>query len=302
MKNSMTMLIGLLVVLVLLSYMFLFQVRYDQVAVQTTFGSATEDSIKMSQKWPHLRWPWPIQGVTRYPNRLQILQDQLEEQQTLDGFAVIIKTYLIWRIEDPLAFFSNIETLEKAQDQLRSRLRDARAIISQYRFDHLVNTDPKQVKLAEVEKRVLGQLKGQLSGLGYGIRVEQFGIRRILLPEGVTVEVFRQMRTTRERMAQNTRSLGEAHAKSIKSEASTIREQIIQFAQGYAAQIKARGDSEAARFMAQLDQNAELAIFLQKLEMLKTTLSQQTQFILPAEEFLSPPDINGLGAVKEDSN
>ena len=255
------MLIGLLVVFVLLSYMFLFQVRYEQVAVRTTFGNATEASIKRSQKWPYLRWPWPVQGVTRYPNRLQLLQDQL-----------------------------------------RSRLRDARAIISQYRFDHLVNTNPKQVKLPEVEKRVLEQLKGQLSGLGYGIKVEQFGIRRILLPEGVTVEVFRQMRTTRERRAQDTRSLGEAHAKSIKSEASTIREQIIQFAQGDAAQIKARGDSEAARFMAQLDQNAELAIFLQKLEMLKTTLSQQTQFILPAEDFLSTPNVNGFGAVEEDSN
>lgn len=58
MKNSFIILAGLVIVGVLLSHMFLYQVRYDQVAVRTTFDKADESSIQDSPglKW---RWPWP---------------------------------------------------------------------------------------------------------------------------------------------------------------------------------------------------------------------------------------------------
>ena len=59
MKNSLTLLLGTVVTAALLSYMFLYQVRYDQVAIRTTFDKADENSV---QSTPGLRWrlPWPI--------------------------------------------------------------------------------------------------------------------------------------------------------------------------------------------------------------------------------------------------
>ena len=48
MKNSFVLLVGLAIVGVLLSHMFLYQVRYDQVAVRTTFDKADAASIHAS--------------------------------------------------------------------------------------------------------------------------------------------------------------------------------------------------------------------------------------------------------------
>jgi regulator of protease activity HflC (stomatin/prohibitin superfamily) len=63
MKNSFTILMGTVIAAALLAYMFLYQVRYDQVAVRTTFDKADAGSV---QKDPGLKFrlPWPINKVT----------------------------------------------------------------------------------------------------------------------------------------------------------------------------------------------------------------------------------------------
>lgn len=287
MKNSLTLLIAAIIVLVLLSYMFLFQVRYDQVAVLTTFGKAGPNSKKEARPWPYLRWPWPIQGVTRYSHRLHVLEDQLEELQTADGYAVITETYLAWQIEDPLKFFALLQDVERAEDQLRQRMRDARSVFGKYRFDQLVNADAEQVMIHRIEEQVQEQIAQQVSDDDYGIRIRQFGIRRIKLPEKVTENVFEQMRETRSRMAQNTRSQGDAEARRITSHADQVSAQILAFAEGHAEQIKARGDREAQEYFDVYDQDESFAIFIRRLKAMEKIYKDAT-FILPAEPLLSP--------------
>lgn len=288
MKNSLTLLVAILIVSVLLVYMFLFQVRYDQVAVVTTFGKAGPNSIKLTRKWPYLRWPWPIQTVTRYPKRLQILEDQLEEQQSADGYGVIINTYLAWRIENPLKFFAELQQIEKAEEQLNAKVRDARAIISQYRFNQLVNTDSTQVKLAEIEQRVEKQLQDQVGDLG--VHIEQFGIRRNVLPEIVTENVFAQMRATRETRAEDTLSMGIAEAAMIKSQADSIRTRILAFANGYAEKIRAKGDKEAAAYFDIFAEDQDFAIFMRKLEAMQEIFRDST-VIIPADELITAESV-----------
>ncbi|MGA1774873.1 MAG: hypothetical protein ACO4BW_04500, partial [Nitriliruptoraceae bacterium] len=70
MKNSFVVLVGAILVALLVSHMFLYQVRYDQFAVRTTFDKADENSVQESAglKW---RWPWPVNKVALYSKRLQ---------------------------------------------------------------------------------------------------------------------------------------------------------------------------------------------------------------------------------------
>ena len=148
MKNSFVLLVGLALVGVLLSHMFFYQVRYDQVAVRTTFDKADAASI---QEGPGLkrRWPWPINKVTLYPRRLQLLEDKIEELQTADGKSVIVRTYLTWRIVDPLKFYVTLKDPLEASRQLSSRLREVRGLISNHRFDELVNLDRSKLALGK---------------------------------------------------------------------------------------------------------------------------------------------------------
>ena len=282
MKNSFVLLVGLAIVGVLLAHMFLYQVRYDQVAVRTTFDKADASSIQDTPglKW---RWPWPVHKVTLYPRRLQLLEDKIEELQTADGKSVIVRTYLTWRIVDPLKFYVTLKDPAEAARQLSSRLREVRGLISNHRFDELVNLDRSKLKLAAIEADAATMLDAALEQAGYGIRVESVGIHKIILPESTTAKVFETMIASRERLAENALQEGQAQASAIRSEASSARERILAFAERRAQAIRAQGDREASGQYQSFAKNEEFAIFLRKVDALKKMLDHNTTFVLSAD-------------------
>jgi membrane protease subunit HflC len=282
MKNSFVLVVGLTIVGVLLANMFLYQVRYDQVAVRTTFDKADASSVQETPglKW---RWPWPINKVTLYPRRLQLLEDKIEELQTADGKSVIVRTYLTWRIIDPLKFYVTLKDPAEAASQLSSRLREVRGLISNHRFDELVNLDRSKLKLGQIEADAAAMLDAALEQAGYGIRVESVGIHKIILPESTTAKVFETMIASRERLAENALQEGQAQASAIRSEAESARERILAFAERRAQAIRAQGDREASSQYQSFAQNEEFAIFLRKVDALKKMLDHNTTFVLSAE-------------------
>lgn len=282
MKNSFVILVAAILVALLLSNMFLYQVRYDQVAVRTTFDRADESSVQQEPglKW---RWPWPINKVSLYSKRLQVLDDKIEELQTADGKSVIIKTYLTWRIADPLAFYVTLKDPAEANRQMASQLREIRGLISNYDFDELVNVDRSKLKLAAIEEEATRQIDAALREAGYGIRVESVGIHKVILPEATTQKVFETMIASRQRLAENALQEGQAQASAIRSEAASSRERILAFAERKAQSIRSQGDREAAVQYQAFAANEEFAIFLRKIDALRKMLDHNTTFVLSAD-------------------
>jgi modulator of FtsH protease HflC len=282
MKNSFTILMGIVITAALLSYMFLYQVRYDQVAVRTTFDKADDGSVQ-TEPGLKFRLPWPIHKVTHYSKRLQLLEDTVEELQTADGKSVIVKTYLTWRIENPLEFYVTLKDPAEAQRQLSSRLREIRGLISRYRLDQLVNLDKNAIKLDEIENLAKSSLEKSLAQSGYGLKVESVGIYKIVLPESTTQKVFETMITTRERLSENALQEGQAQASAIRSEAESARERILAFAERRAQTIRSKGDREASKEYQSFATNEDFAVFLRKVEALKKMLDHNTTFVLSAD-------------------
>jgi membrane protease subunit HflC len=282
MKHTFTMLVGAAITIALLAYTFLYQVRYDQVAVRTTFDKADASSV---QNTPGLKWrlPWPIHKVTHYSKRLQLLEDKLEELQTADGKSVIVRTYLTWRIENPLDFYITLKDPAEASRQLSSRLREIRGIISRYRLDELVNIDPAKLKLTAIEDDAKRALEESLAAAGYGLEVVSVGIYKVVLPEATTEKIFETMIKTRERLAENALQEGQAQASAIRSEATSARDRILAFAERRAQTIRSQGDREAAKEYESFAKNEEFAIFLRKVEALKKMLDHNTTFVLSAD-------------------
>lgn len=284
MKNTFNFIIALIVVAMLAAYAVCFQVRYDEVAVKTTFEKADENSI-VKEPGLHFCAPWPFQKVKTYSTRLQVLEGQLEEQQTADGKSVIISAYVTWSIENPLDFFKQVKTVETAEDRMRPLLQTTRGIISQYSFEQFVNTDPGKLKISEIEDKATKQLQSRVTESGYGIAIRKVGVRRVVLPEKTTESVFETMKKTRERMAANARQEGKAKAAAIKSDAETAAKRMKAIAERRAQEIRAKGDAEAAKSYASFANDKEdFAIFLFKNEALKEMLKNNSTFVLPAED------------------
>jgi len=282
MKNAFTILIGCLLAVAILSRMFLYQVRYDQVAIRTLFDRADAESV---EETPGLKWrlPWPMHQVTHYSKRLQLLEDRLEELQTADGKSVIVRTYLTWRIADPLAFYVTLKDPAEARRQLSSRLREVRGILSGYRLDQLVNQDRDALALDTIETQARDAVQQSLDDAGYGLDVESVGIYRIILPESTTGKVFETMIATRERLADEALQEGQAQASAIRSEAESARDRILAFAERRAQAIRSQGDREASREYDAFARNEEFAIFIRRLEALEKMLGHNTTFVLSAE-------------------
>ena len=282
MKNSFTLLVGSVIGLALLAHMVLYQVRYDQVAIRTTFDRADEGSVQEAAGLK-FRWPWPINKVTHYSKRLQLLEDKVEELQTADGKSVIVRTYLTWRIGNPLAFYTTLKDPAEAERQLSSRLREVRSVISTRRFDELVNTDASRLALAAIETEAKDSLNAALAASAYGIVVEEVGIQKLVLPEATTSKVFETMIKTRERLAESALQEGQAQASAIRSEAASARDRILAFAEKRAQSIRSQGDREASAEYATFARNEDFAVFLRKVEALRKMLDHNTTFVLSAD-------------------
>ncbi len=319
MKNRFwTLLVAVIVVILLVAYMFAFQLRYDQVAVLTTFDKATPPQYtpdgEIDPNNPgslvltpglHFKLPWPIQSEHIFPSRIQILDDQPEQQQTADNFAVVVQTYVTWRIQDPHAFFVALQDIKPAERQLHSMLREITSIVGRYKFSDMVNTDPAQLKLDQFEADALKRLRDRLASTNpkYGIAIEHVGIRGITVPETTTTTIFERMKATRDRLAASARSTGEAQAAAIKIEAVSAQKTILSFADRRAEQIRAEGDRQATQYYDVFKQDEAFAIFLRETDALRKMLGNHTTFVLDAHD-LTPfsPLVNPPGSVAQNAS
>ena len=278
--------LGVALLIIFAGMLLTFQVNFDQVALVTTFGRATEASVinrEGTEAGLHLKWPWPVQSVVTMDRRFFVLEDRLEQQETRDRHVVIAKAFAVWRIDDPLRYYRTFRSNEDAEAFLQERLRATKAEISRFTFDDLTNADPAKLKLDEIQQALLDRMQSDLAEHACGIEVADMGISRILLPERITRSVFSRMKQTRQRFAQNARSQGKAIAQSIEAQTSSDRQRLMAFAERVAQNIRSQGDAAAAESYAEYNKNPEFAVFLRKLEALEESLKKRTTFVLDTD-------------------
>src|SRR5688572_25642888 len=92
-RNSLTVFIGILLILIFVLLLFTFQVRQTEVAVVTTFDNP---SRYIDQPGLNFKWPPPIQRVYRFDKRIQNFEDKFEETLTKDNYNLLVMVYAGW--------------------------------------------------------------------------------------------------------------------------------------------------------------------------------------------------------------
>ncbi|MFN3167369.1 MAG: SPFH domain-containing protein [Phycisphaeraceae bacterium] len=326
MRRLSTAILAIGIALVFVLYMVTYTVDYNQIAIITTFDKATEPSeAALANKKdsgsvivePGLKfkWPWPIQRVQVYPTQLQVLQDTPEQLLLSDGNTIIINMTLTWRIDDPLAFFKSLGTIEEAQDKLLAQMRSLRSIISNnYGLTDLVNTDPNKVKLDELEEEVAKELTAQLNAItpSYGIEVADVTVGKMLYTSSTAESVNQRTTSKQEGMANNIRKDGQSQADAIVSKAENRSKTLLEFTNQVAAGIERIGKQEAAAYLEKYTEeggNEALAIYLDQLETMEQMLGQGTTFVIDARTWnplnvliYGPGDDGDLGRLFNEKN
>ena len=279
-KNLITVVIAAVLVVIFALLLFTFQVRQSEVAVLTTFGKPAAKNI--DQPNLYFKWPWPIQQVYRFDQRVQIFEDDFRENYTADNITLLTSVYVGWRISDAKEFFPKFAggSVAAAQSQLKQMLASARsAVIGSNNLSAFVNADPTQLKLAAIENEIKGRVQHELAQHDYGISIEFLGIKKLGLPESVTQTVFDRMKSERQKLISEAQFKGEAEATKIKSAAERQAADVIANAQAAATQIEGAGVAEAAKTLSVFQQNPELAVFQLQLKALEDSLNQKSTLI-----------------------
>jgi membrane protease subunit HflC len=278
-RNVLTVVIGAVLIVIFALLLFVFQVRKSEVAVVTTFGKPVRD---LTEPGPYLKWPWPIQKVYKFDQRVQNFEDKYSENLTKDQINLMTSVYVGWKISDAARFFPKFAdgSVPAAQRMLESILRSAKsAVIGTNLLASFVNADSKQLRFDEIEREIQQSVQDQLETNNCGMELEFLGFKKIGLPESITQAVFARMTSDRQILINKYTYEGEGEAQKIKSAAERQASETVNNAVADATRIRGEGEAEAAKVLPVFQQNPELANFLLRIDALQQSLNQRSTLI-----------------------
>lgn len=299
MKNVSVLVFILLIAVLLVLTMVSFQVRVTEDVLVMRFG---EVSRTISEPGFYWKLPRPIEKVRRFDSRAFLYEGAMEETTTRGGDPVTVTSYIIWKIgDDPEQYLKSVTDKKGAEAQLTSMLRNTQnSIIGQHYFSEFVNSDPTQVKLAQIEDEMLVSLKAEALR-NYGISIELVGIKQLGVSKEVTEKVFERMKNDRLREEAAIISQGKAEAEKIRTDAERKRTELLSIVERKAEAIRGEGDAEAAKYYKMLDANPQLAIYLMKLDAYKKILKEKSTYVFAADSDLAEL-LKGVPEIKAENS
>ena len=196
----------------------------------TRFGRPLRAATQAGLHW---KLPWPIDQASLLDMRRRVYETGQTEMLTRDKKNIIARTFVVWRIGDPLAFTQAIGNEGGAEGKLDGLLTNAAiGTLGGHDLSALVSTNPADLQVDQIESELLAST-APVALRSYGVAIEQIRLERIALPEENVTAVFEQMRAERRQFAAKFEAEGEREASRIRSEAELE-----------AARIRAKGAEE----------------------------------------------------------
>jgi membrane protease subunit HflC len=259
MNRRLSVSLAAIVSVVALVSLSLFTVDQRESAIVFQLGEVKEIITQ-----PGLQVKWPLIQNVRYFDTRILTWDDPEPQRfiTIENKPVLVDAFVKWRIVDVKNFWisvggDEIQAARRINQTVNGLLREefgkrtVHDVVSGERDDIMNNVREK----VDLDVRALG------------IHVVDVRLKRVDLPQEVSVDVYRRMESERKRVASELRSNGFADAEKIRADADKQREVIIANAYRDAQRVKGEGDARAAAIYARsFSENPEFYAFYRSLE------------------------------------
>ncbi|TCS42988.1 protease modulator HflC [Reinekea marinisedimentorum] len=277
-------LIALLAVLIVAGYVSLYTVKETESAIKLKFGEVVTTDIE-----PGLHFKIPVvHDIKKFDIRVITLDSQPERFITSEQKSLEVDSYVQWRIADTLKFYTAnsggdfFSANQVLGSRVNAALRDAfgdkslREVVTGLKNDQKLpatniigsaDDGERDALMEEVLIKVNRVAHEEL-----GIEVLDIRVKAIDLPEQVSDDVFRRMRSEREQLARSFRSEGQRQAEIISANAD--QERTITLANAYreAEKIRGEGDAEAAKIYADAySKDADFYAFYRSLQAYRTS-------------------------------
>lgn len=253
-------------------------VRQGQAVLITRFGRPLRAATQPGLHW---KLPWPIDRTLLLDMRRRVYETGQAEMLTRDKKNIIARTFVVWRIGDPLTFIQAVGTEGDAEGKLDGLLTNAAiGTLGGHDLSALVSTNPSDLQMDQIESELLAST-APLALRSYGVDVEQIRLERLALPAENVTAVFEQMRAERRQFAAKYQAEGEQAASKIRSEADLEAARIR--AKGLEEEARIRGESAAQVAKTYADAHRidpELYRFTRSLDSLDKLVTRNTSLIL----------------------
>lgn len=275
--------IAVLLVIVFIYFGFTCEVREGECAVILRFGAVREEVTKAGI---YFRLPWPFETVVSYDNRIQNLESNFLETTTKDKRNIILQSYVIWHIEDPILYHNSVGVQGKVDSYIKDQVFSAtNSVMGAYNLSNLVSLERESIKTDEIQEDIFMRVHDNCAK-NYGINVMDVRILRISLPDTNLQSVFDQMKADRQKDIDTILANAQKEASKIKSDADAEAAKIIAEGVTEAATIKANTETEVARIYAEAQAaNIELFRFLKELDTVVSSVGDSTVLVVKANEY-----------------
>ncbi len=278
-KNLGTVLLGLIVILLLISFSA-FTVDQRQYGLVFRLGKIV--AVKTD---PGLYFKVPLVDNVRYFDKRILTLNSPDPDRfiTSEKKNVLVDSFVKWRIIDPERYYVSVRGDEvQAERRLSQTVNDGlRAEFGKRTINDVVSGE--RSKIMDILRERADRDSRQI-----GIQVLDVRLRRVDLPQEVSESVYQRMEAERKRVANELRSEGAGAAEKIRADADKQREIIIAEAFKEAQRIKGAGDAKAAEVYSQAySKSPEFYAFYRSLEAYRNSFKNKNDVLVlePTSDF-----------------
>jgi len=273
MKKSSIFISALSLIAVIIISQSIFVVSEIERAVKLRFGEIVQFDLE-----PGLHFKWPIVNSVRYfDSRILTLDAQPQRYLTSEKKALMVDSFIKWRIKDVAKYFTTTGGDEERAKRLLSQrvdtglrnefgTRTVKEVVSGER-DQLMNS--------------LTSMLDEIAQEELGVQVIDLRVKRIDLPLEVSESVYNRMRTERERLARELRAQGNEVAEKIRATADKDKTIILADAYREAEETRGNGDAKAtATYAEAYSKDPEFYDFTRSLKAYQATFQSKGDILL----------------------
>jgi membrane protease subunit HflC len=237
---------------------------------------------------PGLHFKWPLIQNVRYFDTRILTWDDPEPQSfiTAENKPVLVDAFVKWRIIDVKKYYVSVASVGGDEVAAARRINQTVTGLLREEFGKRTVHDVVSGERHEIMNTVRDKVDTDVRSLG--IQVVDVRLKRVDLPQEVSVDVYRRMESERKRVASELRSNGSAEAEKIRADADKQREVIIAQAYRTAQRIQGEGDAKATVTYARaFKENPEFYSFYRSLEAYRASFKNKSDILVldPNSEF-----------------
>ncbi|MDL2248782.1 protease modulator HflC [Tyzzerella sp. OttesenSCG-928-J15] len=235
---------------------------------------------------PGLNFKAPfIDTKSSLTKRLEFYDVSPSDVITKDKKSMIVDTYSVWRIKDPLTFLQKAGSVSEIERRLEASIYGSlKTTIGELNQMDIIASRTNN----SINEAILMNSKDSIES--YGVELVDVQIKKFDLPASNKNAVFDRMISERNQIVATYLAEGEEEANKIRYTADKEKEIIVSKAQAEAAQLEAEGEREYMKILSSAyntRDRAEFYEFIRGLDAVKTSLKGDKTVIMSDESTLS---------------